>query len=146
MNNINLIHVGHKTDLSIGEIISRALEREKEIDLAVSLEFNFWEDIPEDFDANDYHLYFNEMKKEITKLLGEPVFDGSWKSSDHNDWRKSVCPTAFADFLVIWPTTPKKMYLRYSQIDKEGEIAISFGAENSKCRTNTGSEDEICYE
>jgi len=146
MDNISLVHVEHETNLSVDEIISSALETAIEIDLAVSLEFNFWEHIPEDFDAYDYVLYFNEMKKEISKTLGEPIFDGNNGSNGFNNWREAVCPTAFADYLVIWPTSPKKMYLRYSQIDKEGEIAVSFGMENCECWRNTGSEGDFPYE
>ena len=145
-SNINLIHVEHETNLSVSEIVSVALETQEEIDLVVSLPFDFPEDIPEDFDGYDYNLYFTEMKKEFSKIFGEPIFDGNWRKNGHNDWRKLVCPTGFADNLVVWSTSSKKVYLRHSQIDKEGEIAISFGVENSECRTNTGSECDFPYE
>ena len=137
MTNIMLSHNEYQTSLSVDEIISEATANiNVELELAISLTFDICDEVPEDFDGEDYHFYFHKVAEEITNRLGQPCFNGTWKSDEYQQWREKVCPSAFSDFLVVWPTLPKNVYLRFSQVDKEGEIVIALGVEKCECSRN----------
>jgi hypothetical protein len=140
--NIELRHNSYKTPLSEEKIISTALENDKdELELAVSRTFfdSDYDDpdlAPESDVGNDYQSYFKEAFTELSKHLGKPLFQGNFDSPDFKQWKSSVCPTAHVDQLVVWGDHSKKLYLRISQLDKEGEIVVAFGAEGCECNIN----------
>ena len=144
---IELRHNEHQTTLSIEEIISTALQNDSdELELAISLMFD--EDSLSEYEgdeAEEYYSYFEEVVTGIRQHLGEPCFQGAFDSPDIKQWKSEICPSACADYLVVWSTPTKKLYIRYSQIDSEGEIVVAFGAEGCKCQRNTDWEHEYAH-
>jgi hypothetical protein len=131
--NIELRHKLHKTSLSVEEIISTATSDDTEVEMAVSQMFEDWDDQNM---GNDYSTYFEGAISEFSKHLGMPLYRGAFHSPDFAQWKSAMCLTAHVDQLAVWNGSSKKLYLRISQLDKEGAILVAFGSEGCKCSIN----------
>jgi hypothetical protein len=78
-------------------------------------------------ESDDYLQLFLEAVGELTKLLGEPKYFGSWGSAEFSSRRSIVSDNLPVDRLAIWQSEGKSLYLRFGQLDRELEIEVCLG-------------------
>ncbi|MEM7385811.1 MAG: hypothetical protein AAF514_12775 [Verrucomicrobiota bacterium] len=97
-------------------------DRTTHIELAVSesgLSESEWEGA---YDA--FEMLYQTRAKEITAVLGDPAWRGSWTSDDYPAW-------ALGEEITVWDHPGGKVYLRIYNEDQEIPIVVALGTSDS---------------
>ncbi len=83
--------------------------------------------------AECYFEYFKNISNEITGLIGEPLYCGTWdKAGAISEWISSLQLDESVVSLGVWAKYDVRFYLRCNWEDKDVPIELALGVEG--CR------------
>jgi hypothetical protein len=120
---MSLPHCESLDDSKPEELLAKVVgDRGSHVDLAISnfgLSESEWEHAYTAFEG-----FYEARAKEISAILGDPAWEGSWTSDEYPDW-------ALGENITIWDHPGGKIYLRIYQEDREIPIIIALGTSDS---------------
>jgi hypothetical protein len=133
---MSLPHNESQTELPIQEVLTSLLNGEEDnIELAASEFFSEDEYEGDDFGeftfevSEAYDKFFQASAKEITGVLGEPVFSG--KLPEAFEWVDKLDIEPIFNDIHVWEKDSKYVYLQIVWEDKDCPIVIDLGAKSA---------------